>query len=88
MLRFFKSDDSSSVRKNVEGCQGRLCLLLDFLLLAERCSSKCIDLAMCVLGGFAKGLIFGAAMHFRLYRHSRALCLDIFGLLGLIGQTK
>ena len=49
---------------NVERCRSRPCLHPD-LLLAEGFSSKCMDLAMCVLGGFAKGLVSGAAVYIR-----------------------
>ena len=48
-----KLDDSSSPRGNVEECCGGLGLRPNCLLLAVGCSSKCMDLAMCVLGGFA-----------------------------------
>ena len=53
------------------------CLYPDCLLLAEGCSSKCIDLAVCILGGFAKGLVSSAAVCIRLLCPSGALCLDI-----------
>ena len=51
----------------VEGCYSKLGLHLDCLLLAVGCSSKYMDLAMCILGRFAKGLVSGAAVHIRLF---------------------
>ena len=46
----FKSDDSLSPRGNVEKCHCGPCLHPDYLLLAMECSSKYMDLAICVLG--------------------------------------
>ena len=58
----FKSNDSSSLRGNVEGhCDG-LCLHPDCFLSALGCFSWAMDLAMHTLGCFVKGLVvFGAA---------------------------
>ena len=64
---YLKLNDSLLLRGNVEGCRGGLCLHPDCFLLAVRCSSKCMDLAMHILGGFAKGLVVsGAAACIRL----------------------
>ena len=51
---------------HVERCYNGLGLHLDYWLLAVECSSKCIDLAMCVSGGFTKGLVPGAVVCIRL----------------------
>ena len=48
------------VGRYVERYHGGLGLHLDCWLLAVGCSSKCMDLTMYDLGGFAKGLISGA----------------------------
>ena len=66
MLWHFKSDDSLLSRGNIEGCHGKLGLHPYYLLLAVGCPSKFINLAMCISGGFAKGLIPGAAVCIRL----------------------
>ena len=58
----FKLDNSLSPRGNVEGCCGRLYLHPDCLLHAVGCSSKCMDLAMHILGGLAKGLVVSSAI--------------------------
>ena len=50
----------------LEGCCGGPCLHPDYLLLAVESSSKCIDLAMCLSGGFFKGLVSGTIVHIRL----------------------
>ena len=67
MPQHFKPEYSLSLRGNVEGHQSGLCLYLDYFLLAVGCSSKCMDLAMHILGGFAKGLVVsGTAVHIKL----------------------
>ena len=60
----------------------------DCLLLSMGYSSKCIDLAMYISGGFAKGLVSGAVVCIRLLLPSTALCLDVFSLFMSIGQIK
>ena len=65
-LQGFNLDYSLLPRGNFEGCRGGPCLHPDCLLLAVGCSSKCINLTMCISGGFAKGLVSGAAMCIRL----------------------
>ena len=63
MLWHFKLDDSPSPKGNVEGCCYGLGLHPDYLLLAVGCSSKCMDLAMYISGGLAKGLVPSATAH-------------------------
>ena len=58
----FKSDDSSSLRGNVEGLYGRLCLCPNCLLPAIGCSSSVIDLVMHVSGEFEMGLVVSGAV--------------------------
>ena len=52
MLWPFRLDDNLSPRGNVEGCHSGLAYVLNCLLLAGECSSKCLGLPICVLGGF------------------------------------
>ena len=71
-------DDSFSLRGNVEGCCSGLGLHPDGLLLAVGYSSpKCMDLAMYILGWFAKGLVPGATVRIRLLWPSRFPCVDV-----------
>ena len=51
---------------NAVGCYRRLGLYLDCWLLAVGCSSKCMELAMCILSGFSKEWVPGAAVRIRL----------------------
>ena len=67
MPRHFKANNSFSLRGNVEGCYGRLCLCPDCLLPAVGCFSYGINLAMHVLGKFVKVLVvLGTIEHIRL----------------------
>ena len=45
----------------VEGCHGGLFLHPAYLLLAVGCSSKDIDMAMCISDGFSRGLMVSGA---------------------------
>ena len=77
MLWYFKLDDSLLLMGNVEVHHSGPCLHPDYLLLAVGCSSKCMNLAMYILGGFAKGLVSGSTVDIGLFRPSRTLCLDV-----------
>ena len=50
----------------VEGNHGGPYSHPDYLLFAIGCSPNCIGLAMCILGGFVKGMVSGVIVHIRL----------------------
>ena len=61
MLQLFKFKDSLSLRGNVKGHYGGLFLHPNCFLHAIGCFSWGIDLAMHVLGEFARGLVVSVA---------------------------
>ena len=52
VLWCFKSDDSLLLRGMLKDTMVSLVCIQTVLLFATRCSCKCIDLAMCISGGF------------------------------------
>ena len=84
----FKLDDNSSPRGNVEGRHSRPCLYLNCLLLAGRCLSNCISLAICVSGRFVRGWYQMLQCAMDCFDPFELFTLMIFGLYGQLAELN